>query len=113
MSHFEVPKSYLCGILLNVKNEIRNANTLLTFIDQDYDINSVDKEIMKKQSKTTFIPTFKTKLSKSCNNVSEFRVSNEKWLNDIFTIECTEKRVRQIHFWIKHRSAILDPLSWI
>ena len=113
MSHFEVPKSYLCDILLNVKNEVRNANTLLTYIDQDYDINSVDKEIMKKQSKTTFIPTFKTKLSKACNNVTKFRVSNEKWLNDIFTIECTGKRGRKIHFWIKHRSAIFDPPSWI
>ena len=94
MSHFEVPKSYLCDILLNVKNEVRNANTLLTYIDQDYDINSVDKEIMKKQLETTFIPTFKTKLSKVCNNVSKFRVFNEKWLNYIFIINCTGKRGR-------------------
>ena len=50
MSHFEVPKSYLCDILLNVKNEVRNANTLLTYIDQDYDINSFDKEIIKKNN---------------------------------------------------------------
>lgn len=85
MNSIRISKRELCEILLKLKNADRNARSLIRYIKEQYDLNA--EQLSKVEQKlSSFIPTFKSKISRVVYDAAVFRTKNEDWLATDFVI---------------------------
>ncbi|KMQ83716.1 dna-mediated transposase, partial [Lasius niger] len=84
MSNLQIPKLLLSNKLLTLEKQDKNANSIVVSIKNRFDLSAEQWNILEKQLDTSFIPVFKSKLNKVCNNVDRFRKMNADWLSTDF-----------------------------
>lgn len=86
MNSFSIKNGILCDILLKLDKESRSANCLIDYIKAQYELSNEELNIIKQKLESSFMVTFKSKLSVVIYKEDIFRKKYLSWIAGNFVV---------------------------